>query len=238
MPARKVARDYDFLGVNRVKNLADPVDARDAVNLQYLQGQVQSLQQLIQSSGTDLLEPVDWAFLFNVDLQSDINTQTQINLSTGTRVALAGQDDATENGIYTVGQNGTLQLVTADSDKDNKLFVVSTGLVTSSTTELYGTFIALQRYDSGTGERYIDIAVPEDGVYAISTLIGDGTANQFNISHWLGTKSVIVKAYEVATGDEIELGVKVVDDNTVQVEAYPAPGNNAIRVVVFGHVQL
>jgi len=33
MPARKVARDYDFLGVNRVKNLADPVDARDAVNL-------------------------------------------------------------------------------------------------------------------------------------------------------------------------------------------------------------
>jgi len=153
-------------------------------------------------------------------------------------VVLASQNDATENGIYTVGQNGTLQLVTADSDKDNKLFFVSSGLVLSSTRELYGTFIALQRYDSGTGERQIQIAFPEDGVYAFSTLIGNGTANQFNIDHGLGTKSVVVRAYEVSSGEEIELGVKVVDDDTIQVEAYPAPGNNAIRVVVLGYVQL
>lgn len=238
MPARKVARDYDFLGVNRVKNIADPVDARDAVNLQYLQGQVQNLQQLIQSSGADLLDPVSWAFLFEVNLQSNINTQTSLSLTAGTRVALVAQTDATQNGIYTVNQNGTLQLVTADSDKDKKLLVISNGLVVSGTTELYGTFIALQRYDSGTGERSILVAAPQDGVYAFNTLIGNGTNNQFNISHGLGTRSVVVRAYEVASGDEIELGVRVVDDNTVQVEAYPAPGNNAIRVVVLGHVQI
>lgn len=231
MPARKIARDYDFLNVNRIKGLADPVDARDAVNLQYLQSALQNIP-----NQEDLLDPVEYVFLYNINTGQNIADQTSADVTAGDRVALAGQTNPKQNGIYVVQANGTLTRDTASASQDNRLFPVLGGVVVDSTSVLSGNFLALQTTDGTDYQVYV--MAPRDGVYGYTTTIGNGTANSFTVNHYLGTDAVVVRAYEVATGDEIELGVKVQDADTVVLEAYPAPANNSIRVVILGNVAL
>ncbi len=53
------------------------------------------------------------------------------------------------------------------------------------------------------------------------------------IQHNLGTLNIIISLYNVATGNELNSGITVVDENTVKiVTASGAPAE--IRVVIFG----
>lgn len=230
MPARKIARDYDFLNVNRIKGLADPVDARDAVNLQYLNNTLNSLPSQIE-----LFAPVKYAFLYNINPSNDINTQvTGITLANGDRVALAGQTNPQQNGVYVVGSGGSLTRDTATANLNNRMFVITEGVAVDTNSVLLGNFLGHQSYTNNEYE--VLVILPRNGVYGYTTTIGDGNSNTFAVNHNLGTNNVVVRAYEVSTGDEVELGVKVNGPDQITLEAYPAPGNNAIRVVVFGSV--
>lgn len=53
------------------------------------------------------------------------------------------------------------------------------------------------------------------------------------IEHQLGTVNIIIALYNVATGNELNSGITIVDENTVKiVTASGAPAE--IRVVIFG----
>ncbi len=53
------------------------------------------------------------------------------------------------------------------------------------------------------------------------------------IEHKLGTVNIIISLYNVATGNELNSGITIVDENTVKiVTASGAPSE--IRVVIFG----
>lgn len=231
MPARKVARDYDFLNVNRIKGLADPVDARDAVNLQYLQNALQSIP-----NQEDLLDPVEYVFLYNINTGQNIANQTSAGATAGDRVALAGQSNPAENGIYVVQSNGTLSRDTASAGLDNRLFVVLGAVAIDAKSSMSGNFLGYQTTD-GTNYQ-VHVLVRDNEVYGYTTYIGNGTDNLFRVNHYLKTTAIVVKAYEVSTMGEVELGVKIQDTDTVYLEAYPAPGNNAIMVVIMGATSL
>lgn len=62
-----------------------------------------------------------------------------------------------------------------------------------------------------------------------TTIPGETTT----ISHNLGTTDIIVALYNVATGNELNSGITVVDENTVTIStASGAP--EKIRVVILG----
>lgn len=62
-----------------------------------------------------------------------------------------------------------------------------------------------------------------------TTIPGETTT----ISHNLGTTDIIISLYNVATGNELNSGITVLDENTVQITtASGAP--QQIRVVIMG----
>lgn len=64
---------------------------------------------------------------------------------------------------------------------------------------------------------------------------GDGSTTQFDITHNLNTEDVIVSIREAA-GLKRGVGAawRVIDANTVRVNASPAPASNALRIIVIG----
>jgi hypothetical protein len=68
-----------------------------------------------------------------------------------------------------------------------------------------------------------------------STLIGDGTATSFTVTHNLGSRDVQVSVYRVSGSyDEVEVDVDNTTTNTVTIVFNVAPASNAFRVVVIG----
>jgi hypothetical protein len=67
-----------------------------------------------------------------------------------------------------------------------------------------------------------------------TTLIGDGSATTYTITHGLGTRDVIVQLYDAATYETLEADVVRNGVNTVQITFGSPPAVNSIRVVVIG----
>ena len=94
------------LGSNRIVGLADPVDATDAANKQYVDA---------ARSGLDVKASVRASTTANITLS---NTQTVdgVSLAAGDRVLVKDQTAAAENGIYIVVSSGAW---TRSSDADS-----------------------------------------------------------------------------------------------------------------------
>jgi hypothetical protein len=62
--------------------------------------------------------------------------------------------------------------------------------------------------------------------------VGDGVGTSFDIDHGFGTQNIIVQAWDVTTGDQLNIGAKIVDNFKVRVSFATAPAANSVRVIV------
>jgi hypothetical protein len=228
--ARRVARDYDFLNVNRVKGLADPVDPSDAVNLRYLQSALSNLSTS-GSEGEVFPQLVKAVFLYNINTSAILTGFT--GPLPGDYVALARQNTSSENGIYQVSQSMTLSRVSTTLGK-NMVFAVQGDVFTSPASFYSGSAVGVQLKDNPSPGLY-KVIVQSPRVYGYTARVGDGVSNTYVVNHNLGTTNVVVSCYDAYNGEEVELGVKILDQNRIQVEARPAPPSNSIKVVVMSY---
>jgi hypothetical protein len=228
--ARRIARDYDFLNANRVKGIADPVDPSDAVNLGYLQRVLANLSTS-GSEGEVFPHLIKAVFLYNMNTSAILTGFT--GLFPGDYVALAGQNTSSENGIYQVSQSMTLSRVSSTLGK-NLVFAVQGSVFTSPTSFYSGSAVGVQLKDNPSPGLY-KVVVQSPRIYGYTARVGDGVSNTYVVNHNLGTTNVVVSCYDAQNGEEVELGVKILDQNRVQVEARPAPPSNSIKVVVMSY---
>lgn len=99
------------LGSNRIVDLANPVNANDAVNKSYLEQQVSNI-----SLGNTWKDPVRLASVINIQLANPVTSIDSINLNDGDRILLRVQTNSGENGIY-IYDDGT-QLLTRSTGTD------------------------------------------------------------------------------------------------------------------------
>jgi len=68
--------------------------------------------------------------------------------------------------------------------------------------------------------------------YAAS--IGDGTNTVYTVTHGLGSKDVVIRIFENATGNEVEPEVVHTSTTDATITFAQIPTTNAYRVVVVG----
>jgi hypothetical protein len=166
-----------------------------------------------------------------------------VTLATSDRVLLAGQTDATQNGIYAVtvaGDGGTAAVLTraADFDESAKIYpgvrvAVTEGTLFADTDWKLATdgIIVLD----STALAFVQ-AVPSNGAAKFSaTITGDNVASSFPVAHNLGTSDVQVSVRSLAAGELVMTDVTVTDNNTVTVGFASAPApSDRYRVTVIG----
>lgn len=68
----------------------------------------------------------------------------------------------------------------------------------------------------------------------VSQNFGDGSSNQFDISHGLATTTVGAQCFKNADGTKVECGIRILDANTVRVTTVSTPGTNVYRAHIWG----
>jgi hypothetical protein len=104
------------LNSQKITNLADPVDAGDAVNKSYADALV---------NGLDVKESVRAATVGSNITLSGTQTLDGVSLSVGDRVLVKDQSTGSQNGIYVVASGGWSRAADVDADSE-----VSSGLFT------------------------------------------------------------------------------------------------------------
>ena len=64
--------------------------------------------------------------------------------------------------------------------------------------------------------------------------IGNGRQTEFEVTHQLGTKDVIVTMFHNDTGEEIFTGCNVTSADSVKLSFSDAPADSVYRVVIIG----
>ena len=166
-----------------------------------------------------------------------------VELAEGDRVLLAGQTDATQNGIYIItvaGSDSTAAVLSrADDFNDtakialNVMIPVQRGTQNADTTwmltndtavTLDTTSLMFSKFKGSDGP----------GVFT-ATFTGDGTAKNFTISHGLNTENVVVQIVDAATKEICVFNVSITSANVVTVKSDIAlPADEAIIITVVG----
>ncbi len=103
-----------------------------------------------------------------------------------------------------------------------------------------GLTLASNTYAVGAGTGIIvnadDVAIDTSVVMRrFSSSFGDGTSTSFTITHNLGTRDVLVQAYDnTSPWGEVGVDVEHTSTTTVTLRTAAAPTNNQYRVVVIG----
>jgi len=165
-------------------------------------------------------------------------------LYSGDRVLLAGQADATQNGIYTVteaGADGVTEpvLTRADDFNDsNKIYsgvsiAVNEGTLFANTTWKLAAdgVITLD----ATALLFINAGATVGTAKHSETITGDGVTDEFAIDHDLGTTDISVSIFNLVTNAMVLADVIIEDNNTVVIGfAVPPTAAQVYRVTIIG----
>jgi hypothetical protein len=166
-----------------------------------------------------------------------------VTLALNDRILLAGQTDATQNGIYTLttlGDAGTAAVLTraADFDSSDKIYpgvrvTVNEGTLYSDTDwklTTDGTIVL-----DSTALVFIIAAASTGTAKFAATIMGDNLETNFAVTHGLGTADVQVSVRNLTTDALVMTDVTVTDNNTVTIGFAIAPTSaQSYRVVVVG----
>lgn len=151
-----------------------------------------------------------------------------ITLGLGDRVLLAGQTDATQNGIYTVTTAGTdggsAGVLTRASDFNDTAQIVLNVMVPvmQGTQNADTTWVLTNDTAVTLGTTALTFAKFKDsdgaGVFQ-TTFTGDGTAKSFAVNHGLNTENVVTQIVDAATKEECIFNVTVTSANVVTVKS-------------------
>ena len=262
--AKLVRTDLDFGGQLRVRNLPNPLDARDAATKEYVD---------------TLLEGLNWkdnvrvASTGNINLNAPGTTIDGVTLAVGDRVLIKNQTNAAQNGIYIYNGSSTPMTRAPDANTADELesavVTVDEGTQAGTTWRQTSVNFALGT-DPVTWQPFGTAAPPANestaGIIRVATqaevnsgtidnaavtplklanwagrirkhtaTVGDGTATVFTITHNLGTRDVFVGVYQnTGNYDDVICDVERPNVNTVVLRFGIAPAANSIRVVVIG----
>jgi hypothetical protein len=167
----------------------------------------------------------------NADTGWVLTTNNPITLGTTalsfTQFSGSGNVVGTANRITVTGTQVDISSAYVGQNTITTLGTVTTGTWT-------GTTIAVA--NGGTGATTIATARTSLGCTTkYATLIGNGAATTFTVTHSLGTNDVAVEIYDATTMATVYANVTRASTNTVTIDGFTiAPGTNALRVVVVG----
>lgn len=262
--ARKQLADLDFGGVTKITNLPAGVATGDAVNVGQLNSAVEGVSwkdsvRVSTISNINLAAPgasIDGIAMAAGD-RVLVKEQTSafdngIYIWNGAAVAMTRALDAStfpelEQAITSVEEGTNAGVTYRQTAVNGTLGVTSVTWTTfgtvapaASTTQAGITETATQaEVDAGTDPlRYVTpqtLAAYANRKLKYSANFGDGAATQYDITHNLNTKDVLVQIYRVASPyDQVEMEVEHLTVNAVRLRSTIAPTANEYRVVVLG----
>lgn len=86
-------------------------------------------------------------------------------------------------------------------------------------------------------KEYVDQAIQsisQASLRRVAVIVGDGSSTQFSIRHGLGTRDVIVQAYEATTYEDVRIAVRRTSLDEIVVAFASPPSPSSIVVVVIG----
>ncbi len=260
----EINHDLDMLSASRVLNLPAPVDPNEPARLADLNSAVEGLAwkdsvRVATQSNINLSSPgssIDGVSMTSGDRVLVRNQSTQsengIYIWNGAAVAMTRSLDAStsaelEQAVVTV-EEGTDAATSWRQTQVN--FTLGSGNVAwtqfgtsapdaTETTKGIAELATQTETNTGTDDTRIvtplKLANYSNRKLKYTTTIGDGSTTQFDITHNLGTKDVLVSVRK-ASGNEDEVGCekKRTDNNTVRLNFTVAPASNAMKVVVLG----
>lgn len=174
-------------------------------------------------------------------------------LANGDRVALVGQTNPAENGVYDVSDSafwtrsadfagaslrpGLAFLVREGTYAETHWAVANDTPITPGTTPV--TFVQINaplQYTAGAGLvlNNKEFALASNIPRRFASLAGDGTSTNLQVAHGLATRDVVVSVYYDVDGEEIECGIQRTNANTLVLSFAVAPAADELRCVVIG----
>lgn len=226
----------------RVQNLADALNAQDAVTKAQLEAAVQ---------GWKWKEPVRAASTANITL-SGAQTIDGVSVVAGDRVLVKNQSSAAANGIYIAATGawsrsadfdagsevvGATVFVSEGTANGNSQWNMTTdGPITIGTTSLVWVQVGGgSSYTAGAGINISSGVISIDAAVVarkVSATIGDGSATTISVTHNLNTRDLIVSVKEVSSNAGVIADWVANTDNTVQITFGVAPTTGQYRVMV------
>lgn len=262
--ARKQLTSLDFLSVSRIVNLPDGTDPQHPATVAQLNAAIEGLAwkdsvrvatqaNLNLSSPGASIDGVTMAAGDRVLVRAQTSApQNGIYIWNGAAVAMTRSLDAStfpelEQAVTSVEEGtsaGTTYRQTAVNGtidtNDVTWTVFGTAAPDASETTKGLIEIATQpETDAGTDDvRALTATKAKNASWMLkkyAALIGDGSANQFVVTHNLNTRDVQVVVYlNSGSYEEVNCDVEHTSVNTVTVRFASAPTSNQYRVVVIG----
>lgn len=212
---------------------------------------------LIDNSGTGKeLVTVDW---FNANNSGGGTSYAEWATYTGTRVGgdlvvtLGDYDDSGSgtkliiddvnaelvsniyraNSLFIIDSNGALRLNNPSGGSSSNIRSTATGAAAFfDLPNVVGTNILPISVNGNTADAVGNITVATGSVTKYTETFGDGVATTFNITHNLGTRSLVFSLFNITTGEYDQGDYTYVDDNTTTISFNTAPTTNQYEITI------
>jgi hypothetical protein len=223
-------KDYQSTFTN--KNLPDPTNNGDAANKQYVDNTINAL--IFQRDQKDGVVAVATS---NITLAGSApNTLDGVTLQANDRIAVVGQSNAAQNGIYTVttlgtGSNGTWTRATdADSNAE-----VNQGMcfnVAQGTNGAGSTYLLTTANPITLGTTNLTFTKTNVGTVKGYTGTLSSGSSSYTVTHNLATNNTVKAIRDSSTGEDVE-GVKftLIDTNSFTADFGVTTSNNYVITV-------
>lgn len=229
-----IGTDLDFRGTSKILNLPNPSTAGEPVNKAVHDAAVATLNTAIANlTGQSIKAPT----ALNASANPDYPSATA---GASFLITVAGRVGGAAGDIVNIGDLVICTTTNAGGDKasvGSNFFILESNRDKASETVLGLVQLAtVAEVTAGTNaEKAIVPATLQAKLDSLQFvgLIGNGVATSFNITHNINKAGLrTVEVMEVATGEAWIVGVKRIDNNTVQVNFAFSPSNDQFQVTV------